>query len=561
MSLRSRLSVLVGLALLPPIALLGYDAVETRQRESQRVLDEARHQAQLVAGQLDAIIQGARRLSWALSHQTRVIQADARCPELMRAVVNDVPLFRAGIVTDRTGKVVCSWPPVAGADLGDRDYFRRAMQQPDMVVGTLILRGRVTGASALPMARRYSTEAGSDGVIILGLDLDLIARSFQERHDWSDRSMTVVDSAGMIVIRVPGQAEAAGRPAPKGLDRANLGSGSFEWTADSGRRALVGFARVEGLLVSVSIDNAAVLAQLDQATWRNALLMALALLLALAAAWVAGERLVRRPVRRLVKAARRQEAGEHDVRFPDLDATTELGVLSRALNRMAAANAQLLGQREILLRELQHRVMNSLQLLASFLQLQSRHADAGAREQLAVAHERIIAMSTIFRYLHRADLASSVEFGTFLEAFCRDTSRAYLGPDAPRLVVEADAKPLPLEQALALALMAHELITNAVKHAFATGAPGTIRVTFRALAGGASELEVADDGRGMPAGFDPAASKSLGMILVQRLSLSLGGTCAIKSGAHGTEITISLPASAGENRRDEAASGASAGND
>jgi two-component sensor histidine kinase len=249
-------------------------------------------------------------------------------------------------------------------------------------------------------------------------------------------------------------------------------------------------------------------------------------------------------VKRLVKVARRQEAGERSVRFPELKSGTELGSLSRALNRMSDANAQLLGQREILMRELQHRVMNSLQLLASFLQLQGRNADAATREQLAVARERIIAMSTIFRYLYRADLSSAVEFGAFLEAFCKDTARAYLGESAPQLEIEVDRQDVPLEQALSLALMTHELITNAIKHAFPPGAHGRIRIAFKVKPDGTSTLTVSDNGRGMPEGFDAGRSKSLGMVLVQRLTQSLAGEFKVRSSGEGTEITIALPARA-----------------
>jgi two-component sensor histidine kinase len=541
------MSILVGLALLPPIGLLTYDAIETRERERRALFDEARNQAVLAAGQLEAIIQGAQRLSWALAHQTRVITADPRCPELLRSLVSEVPLFRAGIVTDRTGKVICSWPRSGGeVSLGDRDYFKRAMAKPVLAVGTLILRGRVTGSSALPLARRYSSdgEPAPDGVIILGLDLDLLARSFRERYDWTNRYLSVLDSENTIILRVPGQDEAVGRKVPVAATEgiAHLTSGAFEGRDTFGRPAIIGFARVEGLIVSVGYDHTSVLAQIASATWRNALLMALVVLLALIAAWGAGERLVRRPVNRLVHAARQLEAGARDVRFPELDATSELGHLSRALNRMAQANAQLLNQREILMRELQHRVMNSLQLLASFLQLQARNADPATREQLAVARERIVSMSTIFRYLYRADLSSAVEFGAFLEEFCKDTARAYLGPSAPALEVAADKREIPLEQALALALMTHELITNAVKHAFPPGSPGRIKVAFRALPDGAGELSISDDGKGMPQGFDPARSKSLGIVLVQRLTQSLQGKLSIRSGNPGTTITISLPA-------------------
>jgi two-component sensor histidine kinase len=389
------------------------------------------------------------------------------------------------------------------------------------------------------MATDSKIEVG--GVVVLGLDLDLLTRSFEERYNWTNRYLSVVDREGTIVIRVPGRDAIGRKLSPAVLARADGNFGSFEGNDAFGRPAIIGYAKADGLLVSVGYDAEAALAQLNESTWRNMLLMALVVLLALAAAWIAGERLVRRPVRRMVKAARRYEAGERHVRFPALKPGTELGSLSRALNRMAEANEQLLSQREILMRELQHRVMNSLQLLASFLQLQARNADPATREQLAVARERIISMSTIFRYLYRADLSSTVEFGAFLEAFCRDTARAYLGENTPQLEIEVDRQEVPLEQALSLSLMTHELITNAIKHAFAPGVPGRIRIAFKVRPDGSSELTVADNGKGMPEGFDASRSKSLGIVLVQRLTQSLNGELRIRSSGEGTAISIVVP--------------------
>ncbi len=546
MSLRNRLSILVGLVLVPPIGLLTYDTIETRDRERQALHVQAQNQAQLIAGQLEAIVQGAGRLSWALSQQARILRAEPeRCASLMRAIVNDLPLYRAAFVTDRAGRVTCSWPRAEGVNLGDRDYVSDALRQSEMVVGKMVARGRVTGASALPMARRYMTpdsELEPAGIVGLGLDLDLLGRSFRDRYDWTNRYLSILDRDGAIIIRVPGT-EAVGRKVPPAaLARATGSAGSFEASDVFGRPAIIGYAKTEaGLLISVGYDSAAALAQINQTTWRNMLLMAFVMLLAITAAWFAGERLVRRPVTRMVEAAQRHHAGERQVRFPELKSGTELDALSRALNRMADAEAQLLAQREILMRELQHRVMNSLQLLASFLHLQARSADPATREQLALARQRIISMSTIFRHLYRADLASTVEFGAFLEAFCQDTARAYLGESSPRLEIAADKLEVPLEQALSLALMAHELITNAIKHAFAPGAPGRIRVAFKAGPEGSSELVVSDNGKGMPEGFDAGRSKSLGMVLVQRLTQSLNGELRINSGAAGTEVTIALP--------------------
>src|SRR5262249_3491793 len=268
--------------------------------------DQARYQAQLVAGQLEAIIEGAARLSWALSHQTRIMRSDLeRCRDLMRSIVTDLPLYRAGIVTNRAGQVICSWPKAEGVDLGDRDYVIRPLTQTDFVVGTMIARGRITGAPALPLARRYLSgdapyEVG--GVIVLGLDLDLLGRRFQEQYSWNNRYLSVLDREGTIIIRVPGQ-EAVGRKVPaEAVARAGAASGTFEANDAFGRPSIIGYARTEDLLISVGYDSEAVLAQINQATWRNMGLLILVMLLAIIAAWIAGERLVRWPVTRMVDA-------------------------------------------------------------------------------------------------------------------------------------------------------------------------------------------------------------------------------------------------------------------
>ena len=214
MSLRNRIAMLVGLALLPPVGLLTYDTIDTRRRERADLLHDARQEAMLIAGQMDTIIQGAQRLSWALSHQTQVIRADlARCSELLQSVVSEVPLYRAAIVTDRAGLVVCSWPRVDGVSLGDRDYIKRALGQPEFVIGPLLLKGRVTEATALPLARRYGADNDGDdgGVIVLGIDVDLLAKRFQERYEWKNRYLSILDREGTIILRVPGHAESVGK--------------------------------------------------------------------------------------------------------------------------------------------------------------------------------------------------------------------------------------------------------------------------------------------------------------------------------------------------------------
>lgn len=542
MSLRNRISALVVAVLLPPAALMIYSMVETRERERRDIHTEAFHQAQLVADRFETIVQGAGRLSWALSQHPAIRSLDpAGCTALLRQLLAESTFYRNAFVAAPDGTIRCATAEVPpGTSVADRAYFQRAIAEPRLVITEMVDRSRISGLPMLPLARRFSNGDGVAGAIVLVLDLDRLAREFQRPSLRANSYVSVLDAGGKIVVRWPGHQDAIGRKiSPAGLQRMSAArSGTFEWRDTFDRPAIIGFVKIEGFTISVGIDPDVVLAQLNAATWRNAVLLALALLLAAGGAWWAGNRLVRQPIKRMVLAARRREGGERTARFPAMPPRTELGELSSALNQMADANDRLVGEREFLMRELQHRVMNSLQLLVSMLHLQSRNTEPAVREALTLARQRVLSMAVIFRYLYRADLSATIEFGDFLKSFCHDTSRAYLGADAESIVVAADRCEMPLEQALSLALVTHELVTNAVKHAFAPGAAGRIEVSFTTRADGMAALSVSDNGKGLPEGATLSETRSLGMTLIDRLTKSVNGRLEVKSGSGGTNFTI-----------------------
>src|SRR5690242_21957342 len=113
--------------------------------------------------------------------------------------------------------------------------------------------------------------------------------------------------------------------------------------------------------------------------------------------------MINRPIRALIKSARRQEAGDTLMQFPKLRFSSEFGQLSAALSRMSERINELLQQKDLLLREVQHRVMNSLNILSSLLDVQRRYVvDPAAKEHLSVARNRIIALGTVYRNLYQA---------------------------------------------------------------------------------------------------------------------------------------------------------------
>ena len=147
-----------------------------------------------------------------------------------------------------------------------------------------------------------------------------------------------------------------------------------------------------------------------------------------------------------------------------------------------------------------------------------------ARDQLARARDRVVAMGTVYRFLYQTDTSEHVEFASFLKVICAESQNAYGGPHKPAIKVTAEPLRMTGSHAIALAMLTHELITNALKHAYPEGDPGVIDVTLRGTSEGGLELRVADKGRGMPEDFDVTQSGSLGMKVVASTTAQLGGT-------------------------------------
>jgi two-component sensor histidine kinase len=295
------------------------------------------------------------------------------------------------------------------------------------------------------------------------------------------------------------------------------------------------------LFVAVALDQDAALADAKRVNEQTLAFALLAMLLAVAGAWIATHVLINLPIRAIVETARRREAGAV-VPFPAVSSSAEFGQLSAALSRMSDRIHDLLEQKGLLLRELQHRVMNSLTLLSSVLDIQRRHVgDAVAREHLERARDRVIAMATVYRYLYQTDTSESVEFSGFLRVICEESQNAYAGAHKPTITVDAERLELSGSHAISLAMLTHELITNALKHAYPEGQPGSIAVTLKREGDDTIALRVADRGRGMPDDFQLEQSSSLGMRVIATTVRQLRGTLEINRLAPGTEFVIRLP--------------------
>lgn len=183
-----------------------------------------------------------------------------------------------------------------------------------------------------------------------------------------------------------------------------------------------------------------------------------------------------------------------------------------------------LGEKELLLREVHHRVKNNLQVVSSLLDLQSRSvSDELALEKFQESQDRIRSMVFIHDQLYQSQDLTEIDLRPYLETITLNLSQAYLAlPETIRVQVEVEDMRLELDQALSCGMIVNELVTNSIKHAFAKGELGEIRVRCQATKGGGVLLEVTDSGRGFE-NVEGASPDSLGLSLVRTFVTQLKG--------------------------------------
>jgi len=183
-----------------------------------------------------------------------------------------------------------------------------------------------------------------------------------------------------------------------------------------------------------------------------------------------------------------------------------------------------LREKEVLLREVYHRVKNNLQVVQSLLKMQSRTLPAGeTRTAIETTVQRVHAMALVHERLYQMKDLASLSLRVYLrDLFTGVVESNSMHAGQIELRLDTEEIPLGLDLAIPFGLLANELLSNCLKHGFANGRRGMIEVSIHRVSG-AVRLIVKDNGAGLPDGFDPAQSKSMGLKLAASLAHQLGG--------------------------------------
>ena len=557
MSLGLRLALLVFLAAVPIFAYETYAELDRRDERRRESAEQVTHLAALIATSQGRMVDSARYLLSALARLDSVMNArTAECEKELEAIRQELPDVTGIGVLRPDGRSFCGSTPGSNpVDLSDRPYVREALRTKEMASSGYIV-GRITGRGTLNFVLPALDEEGKVRAIVLAAySTANLSKELSETTLPQNAVVTVFDPSGTIVARSLDEKKWIGqnfqeRPFIERVYAAERGT--IEGTGPDGVDRFYGFARIKApanLSVMVGLPRDGLFAEADRRLREEIAVLAVIVLMAAALAFAFAEYGIRRPIVGLERAVDRFVRGETDHVEPRRSGVKELVGLSRHLGAMSAELharqeelRQAVAQKEMLLREVNHRVKNSLQVVASLFSLHGMAIkDPEARRQFAAASKQVATVARVHQRLYEGADVDRVDFGPYLRELCDDLA-ASLGRAADReLICEADDLVLPTDKVVPLALIVNELITNAFKHTV-EDRPPKVFVRFRRERDGALRLTVRDNGPGLKDGTGEAAGRGLGLRMVSALAHQLRGTLDVDTSPEGTTFTVEMTA-------------------
>jgi two-component sensor histidine kinase len=573
---QDRLLALLVVAVAPLCMLAGLLAWQNYQN----LADLPRRRVELVnraaAARYAAIIDDAARF---LEGVTRLpalsAEPSSSCDQMLgRALSLQREAFAGLAVLDKQGRIRCGATDAVRAARGNPfaseavlERLRRAEPFTAMLQGATPQGvGAYSGVPVIVTATKLNDDASSgrgEGLLIASLRLEWLSQPRRVPLPEQGSSVWFIDDAGQSIAI--GAVDQAAFPTADDLPRVLGARGPVVITGANG----IAYAYQAGNLVDGLRLLVATGADADIAVAQRRLGVRLAelgvfLLAGLSAVTLGANLSVVEPLKRLSHSVQRWRAGgAFDLANPGR-APAEIRELARSFSQATASLAErekqlrtATAQQDLLMQEIHHRVKNNLQIIASLLNLQaSRIRQPQAKAEFQSARDRIRALATLHRHLYAHNELHTINMRSFLNELCGQLVAA-IGDrpgdrphdDTPeRIALQIDAPELQIssDQAVPIALIVTEAVSNAAKYAFPGGRSGHISVRLTTVAdalGDRALLVICDDGVGIPAGraeTETGVRDGIGIQLIRGFARQLGATLKVIEDC-GTRYEIDIP--------------------
>ncbi len=541
LTLSQRLLLLTAVALLPALAILGFNEFALRKTREAEVHAYALRMSELAALEMQRILTGAGALMIAAANAPVVQAGGPECQGYMDRLGALLPQVLVINITDVEGRSLCSnsrdpddLRPAESATM------RAALQTEFFQVGEYTETSR--GPGLLLGTQRTAPDGSLQGFVLAAVGLDYLGSVLKDRPYLSGSAMTIADRNGTYLAREPLSERYVGTQIAESFLPRLQGSepGTLQVMSSDGVERIVGYQPASqrlGLYVSAGLPLADSMAPINEATLRGVLLAGFGGLVALLLALSFGRQFIRRPVLRLLNTIRAWRGGDHTARTGMSPGKAEFHQVGRAIDDLLdelaerqAAQTEAEQHRDLLARELDHRIKNLLATVQALARQSFKEANL-AEGPLQSFYSRLAVMADAHKLL-TAQNSESADIRAVIDTAIGPFS----GHEQPRFALAGPALQLHAKAALSLAMALHELCTNAAKYGALRNEAGHVAIGW-ALTDG-SQLVITWRESGGPTVTMPT-SKGFGSRMIERaLAADLGATVSFDYAADGLVCTI-----------------------
>lgn len=482
--MRRRLAAVAFAALLPVVALLGYNEFSMRQQRNKEVRAQAAQAARQASSEVERILEGMHSLLIATATLPSVEDlAQEACTAALKRVAAQVAPIRTIFALDNSGKLVCdSLGTSPGLDFSDRSYFQEAVRSGDFVVGGYTM-SRLSSQRVLPVAMPLRKNGALIGVIATGVRLEWLDQRLKDRGVLKGSAVTIADGDGVIVARDPLPERFVGTRIPEMFQPLvhAPAPGVMEVKSQDGTERVLGYEPIREpfnrLYVSAGVSTAEAFAPINRSTAIGIASIVVGALLAFAASVFVGNRFLLQPVFQILNVLERWRKGDLAARtgMAGKDELRRVGSaldgLLDELDERRQREEKLQQAKDLVVGELRHRIKNTLTVVQAIARQSFRPVAPTEYSQFS---ERLSALASGYDLL----FSENSEEATIGEVISNALA-PHIGTMTDRISMGGEMIVLPPPVVLSLSLVIHELATNALKYGALSNDAGRIMIHWR----------------------------------------------------------------------------------